>query len=122
MLGVQKNLQIPCMKKNLNELNLIVFFYLSEYVINRGDVENFTVYLKTLVTFGLFNIKLFVFIRIIFSKFFFFYYRRNVRNQTKLPCRYDKTNDPYCPIVRIGDIFQELQTNIPDLLNKVNMI
>lgn len=121
MLGVLKNLQIPRTKKNLNELNLI-FFYLSEYVMNRSDVENFTIYLKTIVKFGLLDFPLFVFIRIIFSKFFFFYYRRNIRDDQNFSCRYDKDNDPYCPIFRIGEIFQALNTNISALLHEVNMI
>jgi len=77
----------------------------TEYIMNSNDVENFTVYLKTMVTFGLFKISL-----------------RNVRNDTNFSCRYHRTNDPYCPIFRIGDIFPELHTNKSALFHEGGLI
>jgi hypothetical protein len=54
-------------KRNIDEFNLI-FVDLSEFILNTNDLDDFTVYLKTVVTFGLFNITLFVLIRILIKK------------------------------------------------------
>ncbi|CAF1234540.1 unnamed protein product [Adineta steineri] len=77
----------------------------TEYIMNSDDVANFTVYLKTVVTFTLFNITL-----------------RNVRDDTNFSCRYDKDNDPRCPIIRIGDILTNLKTNKTALLLEGGLI
>lgn len=66
----------------------------TEYVVNASDVAEYTVYLKTLVTFIAFDINL-----------------RNVRDATDFTCRYDPKKDPACPILRIGDILSGLDTN-----------
>jgi hypothetical protein len=66
MLGVLKNLLIQRKKSNLIKVNLMFAFVFSrEYTMNSDDIDDFTVYLKTLVTFGLFNITLLVFICIL---------------------------------------------------------
>jgi len=92
--------------------------------MNSEDVKNFTVYLKTAVTFALFNINLFVLIIILFNRIdsIVFFPRRNVRDDTNFSCRYDKVNDPHCPILRIGDILDNLKTNKVSLLREVNIL
>ncbi|CAF1359002.1 unnamed protein product [Adineta steineri] len=77
----------------------------TEYIMNSDDVANFTVYLKTVVTFTLFNITL-----------------RNVRDDTNFSCRYHKDNDPRCPIIRIGDILDSINTNKTALLLEGGLI
>ncbi|CAF3430901.1 unnamed protein product [Rotaria sp. Silwood1] len=77
----------------------------TELIMDSSDLENFTIYLKTLVTFTLFNINL-----------------RNVRNDTNFTCRYHKVNDPRCPIIRIGDILDSLNTNKAALLHEGGLI
>lgn len=49
------------------------------------------------------------------------FYRRNVRDDTNFTCRYDKNKDPRCPILRIGDILNNLNTNLSALLREVNI-
>ncbi|CAF2447127.1 unnamed protein product [Rotaria sp. Silwood2] len=77
----------------------------TEFLMDSNDVENFTIYLKTLVTFTLFDINL-----------------RNVRDDTNFTCRYHKVNDPRCPIFRIGDILDSLKTNKSALLREGGLI
>jgi P2X purinoceptor 4 len=77
----------------------------TDYRIDGEDLKNFTVFLKTLVTYSLFNVNL-----------------RNVRDDTKFSCRYNSEKDPHCPIFRIGDILQNLQTNQEALLNEGGLI
>ncbi|CAF1149122.1 unnamed protein product [Rotaria magnacalcarata] len=77
----------------------------TEYIVDRNDLANFTVYLKTAVTFTAFNINL-----------------RNVRDSTNFSCRYHSTNDPRCPILRIGDILDSLKTNKTALLREGGLI
>ena len=62
MLGVRKNLHNQCKNKKLIKTKFLFRFYLSEYVVDPADLDTFTVYLKTLVTFALFNRDLFVFL------------------------------------------------------------
>jgi P2X purinoceptor 4 len=40
----------------------------TEFILNTNDLDDFTIYLKTVVTFGLFNITLFVLLRILIKK------------------------------------------------------
>ncbi|CAF1082300.1 unnamed protein product [Rotaria sordida] len=77
----------------------------TQFIMNKDDMENFTIYLKTMVTFTLFNINL-----------------RNVRDATNFTCRYHKDNDPHCPILRIGDILDSLNTNKSALLREGGLI
>ncbi|CAF1510198.1 unnamed protein product, partial [Rotaria sp. Silwood1] len=77
----------------------------TEFIIDSNAVENFTVYLKTLVTFTLFNIN-----------------SRNVRHDTNFTCRYHKVKDPRCPIFRIGDILDSLNTDKAALLREGGLI
>ncbi|CAF1268273.1 unnamed protein product [Adineta ricciae] len=76
-----------------------------EYVANANDIQDFTVYLKTMVTFTLFDINM-----------------RNVRDDTNFSCRYDKHSNPRCPILRIGDILNTLNTNKSALLREGGLI
>jgi len=74
MLGVLKNLQILCKKKGFELIKFEFLFYFSDYIANISEVENFTVYIKTMVTFALFKINLFVFLfELYFPNSFFFF-------------------------------------------------
>ncbi|UJR37581.1 hypothetical protein I4U23_030280 [Adineta vaga] len=76
-----------------------------EYIADMNDIQNFTVYLKTMVTFTLFNINM-----------------RNVRDDTNFSCRYNKETDSRCPIIRIGDILNSLNTSQTALLHEGGLI
>jgi cation transporter protein len=76
-----------------------------EYVVDKDEVRNFTVYLKTMVKFEFLDKPL-----------------RNVRDKTNFTCRYDKVSDPYCPIFRIGYVIDGLNTNISALLHEGGLI
>ncbi|CAF1301872.1 unnamed protein product [Rotaria sordida] len=76
-----------------------------DYQIGIDDLNNFTIFLKTSVTFQRFNIHL-----------------RNLRDDTNFSCRYHSIRDPRCPIFRLGDILDKFQTNILALLSEVNTI
>lgn len=39
------------------------------------------------------------------------FFRRNVREDTILPCAYDKDNDTFRPIFRIGTILDDMNLN-----------
>ncbi|CAF0799572.1 unnamed protein product [Adineta ricciae] len=56
-----------------------------------SDLQNFTVFIKTIVSFGEFNIKL-----------------RTVNDDTKFSCRFNPDNAARCPIFRIGYILERL--------------
>ncbi len=89
-------------------------------MVNQDEIRNFTVYLKTMVKFEFLDKPLLVLIIIRF--YLIFFYRRNVRDKTNFTCRYDKDNDPYCPIFRIGYVIDGLKTNILALLHEVNKL
>ena len=84
-----------------------------EYVMNPTDLEDFTVFLKTLVTFSTFNINLWVKVWSSMTRkaVVFCFLRRNIRDETNFSCRYHKETAPRCPIFRIGDILDSLETN-----------
>jgi len=62
-----------------------------DYLIDRDDLNNFTVYIKSVATFQKFKVTL-----------------RNIRTETNFSCIYDVKNNPHCPIFRIGNIIESL--------------
>ncbi|CAF2688830.1 unnamed protein product [Rotaria sp. Silwood2] len=71
-----------------------------DYTMDRQDLENFTVFLKTMVTFTLFKKNL-----------------RNIQENTNFSCRFDGTvHTADCPIIRVGYILDQLTTNRTALL------
>ncbi|CAF0924769.1 unnamed protein product, partial [Rotaria sordida] len=77
----------------------------ADYQISIYDLSNFTIFIKTAVTFQRFNIHL-----------------RNLRNDTDFSCRYHSIRDPRCPIFRLGDILKKFQTNMLALLKEGGVI
>ncbi|CAF3453675.1 unnamed protein product [Rotaria sp. Silwood1] len=71
-----------------------------DYMMNSTDLENFTIFLKTMVTFTLFKRNL-----------------RNIQETTNFSCRFDGTaHTADCPIIRLGYILDQLNTNKTALL------
>ena len=90
----------------------IVLFNLRDDTINTDDLANFTVFIKTIVSFAQFKIKLCV----CFSSLFDidvllsdYLGRGTVKNYTKFECRFNTNDAKRCPIFRIGYILQKLQ-------------
>ncbi len=83
-------------------------------MINTDDLQNFTVFIKTVVTFTQYNIKMFVnFIGIYFFEAYF--RRRTVQKNTNFSCRFNSDTDRYCPIFSIGYILQNLYKQDPKI-------
>ncbi|CAF3440095.1 unnamed protein product [Rotaria socialis] len=71
-----------------------------DYIMDGDDLENFTIFLKTMVTFTLFKKNL-----------------RNIQDNTDFSCRFDGTpRTADCPIIRVGYILDQLNTNKTALL------
>jgi cation transporter protein len=71
-----------------------------DYVIDKKDLESFTIFLKTMVTFTLFKKNL-----------------RNIQENVNFSCRFDGTvHTEDCPIISLGYILNQLETNRTALL------
>ncbi|CAF1159056.1 unnamed protein product [Adineta ricciae] len=73
--------------------------------ISLHDLSNFTIFIKTSVTFQRFNINL-----------------RNIGDNTNFSCRYHPVADQRCPIIRVGDILEGFHTDIPALIKEGGVI
>ncbi|UJR17753.1 hypothetical protein I4U23_004651 [Adineta vaga] len=77
----------------------------TDYQISLHDLSNFTIFIKTSVTFQRFNIHL-----------------RNLRDDTNFSCRYHSIRDPRCPIIRLGDILENFKTDMSALIKEGGVI
>jgi len=76
-----------------------------DYQIHREDLNNFTVYIKSVASFQKFKVTL-----------------RNVRTETNFTCIYDPKTDPRCPIFRIGNIIESLKATDDSLLKEGGLV
>jgi hypothetical protein len=93
--------------------------------MNVDDLQNFTVFIKTIVTFSQYNVKMFVYFvwNVVLS--IIYLCRRTVKDDTNFLCRFNRKTDPRCPIFSIGYILKNLQDqdskiNLKALYHKVN--
>uniref|UniRef100_A0A672ZH27 Purinergic receptor P2X, ligand-gated ion channel, 3b n=1 Tax=Sphaeramia orbicularis TaxID=375764 RepID=A0A672ZH27_9TELE len=98
----------------INATNKILSVFLLSLFPHRTpmmEVENFTIFIKNSIRFPIFN------------------YTKYIRNF--LPtitdayikkCNFDKVNNTYCPIFRVGDVVRYAQQNFTKLADKVGVI